>query len=529
MVVIGLIGLENVGKKSFIQLFVNYLTNDEIGKGETNSEFNLVKVDINYDITQIKGIQKSYRKTTPNKVVFREKASRRTHTIFAPNKFSIIGKFKASVIPISRIANLMIPIFSFDQDIEIQLEFFKEIKFWSKNILICLNKYDLFEGDREKQYDDIEIIKKRVKDFFEKKGIEVIDLFLTSIRRPDSFHQVFDLILSIIKSKINRQKPAIREKLEESKRKEKYSMEEKPNNKGKETEIIYRRRDLGKDEHILKIIIEGDSASGNTTMLKKFLYNEFDASTRLTVGVQFFTAKLRVLEKDMTIQFWDFAGQKRWDSFQPYFYAKSDSMMIIFDLTRPTTLDNIKYLIESANQGGIESNKIILVGNKADLQESVKIEDEFALNFVEKYNLFDYIKTSAKTGFNIEYAFILLILIAMHNRNLIGDSELSKYAHESKKGKIIIKPLEIKKVKERRVIKPPEKTYIKNKSEEKVFRFINTFEEVIEKLNQKWLLKYEKLLNNQFNQIKNFKKIIFIFIALIILLNTLILILLSIF
>ena len=187
-----------------------------------------------------------------------------------------------------------------------------------------------------------------------------------------------------------------------------------------DNDIIYKSKELRKDELILKIMVVGRVCTGNTSMLKRFLYNQFNASTRLTVGVQFFTAKLRLLEKDVTIQFWDFAGEERWNSFQPYFYASSDSMMIVFDLSWAITLDNIEYFIESAKNVGIKPNQILLVGNKSDLTDYIEIPDEYALEIAEKYNLFDYVKTSAKTGTNIEYAFSLVALIAMYNRNLSG-------------------------------------------------------------------------------------------------------------
>lgn len=427
MVVIGLIGIGNVGKRTFLHLFVDYLINDEIEKGVNNSEFNIIKVDIDYNNTRIRGFQRSYRNVSPNRVILRERESNKAHTIFAPSKDSKRGAFKMNIITISRIANLVIPIFSLDQDIETQLEFFKEIKFLPENIFICLNKYDLLEGDTKEQDDKIEITKTKVISFFKKERIDVIDLFLTTKRKPDSFHQIFEIILDIIRSKSKSNKKVIQEKLEGIEMKETYSAKKESPIKDTDNEIIYKSRDLRKDEYILNIIVEGDSSSGNTTMLKRFLYNQFDASTRMTIGVQFFTAKLILLGKEVTIQFWDFAGRKRRASFQPYIYASSDSMMVVFDLTRAKTITNLGNIVEVAKNAGIESDRILLVGNKSDLTDQIVISDEFALKLVEEYNLCSYVKTSAKTGFNIAYAFKRAAVIAMFNRSLINKSDLKSY------------------------------------------------------------------------------------------------------
>lgn len=293
----------------------------------------------------------------------------------------------------------------------------------------------------------------------------------------------------------------------------------------KVSKITFKNRDIEKDEDVLKIIITGKTSTGNTTMLKKFIYDEFDDKTRLTLGVEFFTAKLTFFGRNFKLQFWDLAGGERWSSFQPTYYTGGDSVMLIFDLTRPQTLDEIDDTIKTAEKCDIEPNRILLVGNKSDLTDQIAIPDEYALKLVKKYNLFDYIKTSAKNGMNIEYVFKLVALIAMYNRNLLKESELKSYINKPSSQKIVIEPLKIKKAKKKRVIKRPEKTFPMGKNDEAMQPYIDRLEEIIEKVNQKWLLKYEKMLNVHLSQIKKFRKIMIIFFIIIIILSTLTLVL----
>ncbi|MHA1327525.1 MAG: CBS domain-containing protein [Promethearchaeota archaeon] len=176
----------------------------------------------------------------------------------------------------------------------------------------------------------------------------------------------------------------------------------------------------------LKIIIEGGQGSGNTTMLKKFIYDHFDPTTPITIGIDFFTIRITLFKKGLAIQFWDFAGQERWDAFQHLFYKKVDSIMIVFDLSRSPTLYNAIKVIKSVIKKGIDSKKIVLVGNKTDLEER-KIPNKTPNHVVKHYKLFTYIETSAKTGFNIEKAFLTVIAIAMFNNNLINEFELNQF------------------------------------------------------------------------------------------------------
>jgi len=51
---------------------------------------------------------------------------------------------------------------------------------------------------------------------------------------------------------------------------------------------------------------------------------------------------------------------------------------------------------------------LLLIGNKNDLTDSIKIEDSEALELAQNYSM-EFISTSAKTGTNVEEAFLRVI------------------------------------------------------------------------------------------------------------------------
>ena len=183
-------------------------------------------------------------------------------------------------------------------------------------------------------------------------------------------------------------------------------------------------------EDVLKTLVVGGTCTGNTTMLKRFIIKEFEPGTRMTLAADVSNITMQLFNKNVKVQFWDLAGPKRFEFLQPTYYVESDSMMVVFDLTRAKTIANLDNFVESAKKAGIKSNRIILVGNKSDLTNRIVISDEFALNLVEEYKLCSYVKTSAKTGFNIDYTFKLAAAIAMYNRSLIDESELNSYINK---------------------------------------------------------------------------------------------------
>jgi len=58
------------------------------------------------------------------------------------------------------------------------------------------------------------------------------------------------------------------------------------------------------------------------------------------------------------------------------------------------------------------------VGTKIDLEDLIAVDDDSALHLKNTFNMIDYIKTSAKTGYNVEKVFEILV------KNLVN---ISKY------------------------------------------------------------------------------------------------------
>lgn len=87
----------------------------------------------------------------------------------------------------------------------------------------------------------------------------------------------------------------------------------------------------------------------------------------------------------------------------------------MFDLTRPKTLDTIDEWIDICRTEQPEI-PILLLGSKADLAEMVILNEDFILELRKKYNLFDYMWVSSKSGENVNFAFELLAKHIIENK-----------------------------------------------------------------------------------------------------------------
>jgi Ras-related protein Rab-7A len=157
----------------------------------------------------------------------------------------------------------------------------------------------------------------------------------------------------------------------------------------------------------LKIIIIGEPAVGKTSLVKKFVSGQFTKDYRSSIGTNIFTKKI-ILEKkkEATLQLWDIAGQERWVNIRRPYYSGAKGVILVGDLTRNNTFDQIENFWVPDLTQDYSLIPIILLANKSDL--SNKIEKQWINSLGQRINTSSIIFTSAKTGENVELAFQLI-------------------------------------------------------------------------------------------------------------------------
>jgi len=193
MVNIGLLGDISVGKTSLLRLFVRYLKKGDIENVKGGIKCSVVKADFSGEATVPGGEkedvlnEKETKTIHPNRIVFREDATNKAHTIFAPGGDRARAVVKMGIITISRIATQIIAVFSLDRDLEPQFEFFNDVRFFPDHIFVCINKIDLVEGDKETKLGEV---KNKINEFFEKRKIGVSETFITCGETIEGFDDV---------------------------------------------------------------------------------------------------------------------------------------------------------------------------------------------------------------------------------------------------------------------------------------------------------------------------------------------------
>lgn len=153
-----------------------------------------------------------------------------------------------------------------------------------------------------------------------------------------------------------------------------------------------------------KCISVGDWKVGKTSMLKRFCDGSFSETYIPNIGCDFLTKTIVVENAKIKLVIWDIGGQRLPERFRTRFYKGAQGSLLIFDVTRPESLQNLAgWREELLKHCG--DMPFIVCGNKIDLER--KINETEAKNFAEEINS-PLLFTSAKTGENIDDAFTLL-------------------------------------------------------------------------------------------------------------------------
>ena len=161
-------------------------------------------------------------------------------------------------------------------------------------------------------------------------------------------------------------------------------------------------------DYTFKILLLGDASVGKTSFTKRYCYNIFNPSERLTIGVDFHIKTVEFPNKAIKLQLWDVGGEERFRFLLPTYCLGANAAFLLYDITRPATLDNITEWITIVRQKA-GTIPIMLVGAKLDLEKTQRqVERDYGIQIAEKNNMASFVEISSKENVNVDEAFKVL-------------------------------------------------------------------------------------------------------------------------
>ena len=161
-------------------------------------------------------------------------------------------------------------------------------------------------------------------------------------------------------------------------------------------------------DYLFKLIIVGDTNVGKTNIMSKYIKDQFNITSKSTIGVEFGTKILEIDNKKVKAQIWDTAGQERYKSITSAYYKGAKGAFIVYDITNKSTFESVDKWIKDLNSYGDKNLTMLLIGNKSDLEDKRIINKEEREEKAKSFEL-GFIETSAYNGDNIDQAFDIML------------------------------------------------------------------------------------------------------------------------
>jgi len=165
-----------------------------------------------------------------------------------------------------------------------------------------------------------------------------------------------------------------------------------------------------KKKVLLKVIILGDSGVGKTSLMNRYVSDNFSQQYKATIGADFLTKEINIEDKAVTLQIWDTAGQERFQSLGTAFYRGADCCILVYSLTDQKTFENLdgwanEFLTHASPQQPHDF-PFVCIGNKLDLETKRVVEKTRAEHWIKSRNEnIQFFEASAKDANNVEESF----------------------------------------------------------------------------------------------------------------------------
>ena len=169
---------------------------------------------------------------------------------------------------------------------------------------------------------------------------------------------------------------------------------------------IIPNNDFSNFDLCFKIIIIGNCSVGKTCITNQGVKSEFSEGYQSTIGVEYFTMFIKLDNKTIKLQIWDTCGMEVYRSLIKSFYINSSLAVIVYAINDSDSFNDIHFWVKELKTMSSPDIKIILVGNKKDLENERKVSYEEGQSVAKEYGFQQFFETSAKTGENIKEMFL---------------------------------------------------------------------------------------------------------------------------
>ena len=150
----------------------------------------------------------------------------------------------------------------------------------------------------------------------------------------------------------------------------------------------------------------GSFAVGKTSLVNRFVSSIFNEKYKTTIGVKISKKMVNCLTEKVQLMIWDIEGTDVFTNLKTSYLKGASGIILVIDGTRHASLDEAISIKAKVNKILGDIPTVCLI-NKCDLVNQWVFEQS-NLDLLEA-ETWQPLKTSAKTGENVEQAFTMLV------------------------------------------------------------------------------------------------------------------------
>eukprot|EP01012_Entosiphon_sulcatum_P047459 TRINITY_DN6446_c0_g1_i1.p1 TRINITY_DN6446_c0_g1~~TRINITY_DN6446_c0_g1_i1.p1 ORF type:complete len:200 (-),score=45.57 TRINITY_DN6446_c0_g1_i1:115-693(-) len=155
---------------------------------------------------------------------------------------------------------------------------------------------------------------------------------------------------------------------------------------------------------LCKVVIIGDAQVGKSSLVQRFIHGVYNAQYRPTTRVSFGVRAFARDEIRLLVHFWDIGAGERKGTLTRNYYADADMALLVFDASRPETLDAALQWKHDIDHKTPEPVPKLLVRAKCDLQRKPKKPIDLDA-FCKANGLLGWAEASAKENGGVDSVF----------------------------------------------------------------------------------------------------------------------------
>lgn len=171
------------------------------------------------------------------------------------------------------------------------------------------------------------------------------------------------------------------------------------------------------DNDTFKVVLVGDTGVGKTSMMNRYMHNQFDQFKQTTISPSFITKVVQISKantlvdtssktNNIKLQIWDTAGNEKFRSLSKMYYQNADWVIFCYDITMKSSFEELESWKQEIEEN-LDSKywKMVICGCKSDLTEQREVNLKDALIFAKECG-FKLFETSSKLDKGIDFLFL---------------------------------------------------------------------------------------------------------------------------